>query len=78
MVKRNSLERWTIEDALDLYNVHNWGAGYFDISKKGDVVISLKDRRKKAAISLMDIIDGIKDRGLAMPVLLRIQNILDS
>jgi arginine decarboxylase len=78
MVKRNSLERWTIEDALDLYNVQNWGAGYFDISKKGDVVISLKGRKKKTAISLMDIIDGIKDRGLDMPVLLRIQNILDS
>jgi arginine decarboxylase len=78
MLKKNSLERWTIEDSSDLYNIRNWSAGYFDISKKGDVVVKLKDRKKKAAISLMEIIRGIKDRGLDMPVLLRIQNILDS
>jgi arginine decarboxylase len=69
MLIKNSLERWTIEDAVDLYNIRNWSAGYFDISKKGDVVVKLKDQKKKAAISLMEIIRGIKDRGLDMPVL---------
>ena len=78
MLKKNSLERWTIEDSIDLYNIQNWSAGYFDISKKGDVVVTLKGQKKRSSISLMDIIRGIKDRGLDMPVLLRIQNILDS
>ncbi len=78
MLKNNSLERWTIDDAVDLYNIQNWSAGYFDISKNGDVVVSLKGHKKQSAISLMEIIRGIKDRGLNMPVLLRIQNILDS
>jgi arginine decarboxylase len=42
------------------------------------VIITLMGLKKKSAISLMEVIDGIKDRGLDMPVLLRIQNILDS
>jgi arginine decarboxylase len=78
MLKKSSLERWTIEDSTDIYNIQNWSAGYFDISRKGDVVVSLKGHKKQSRISLMEIIRGIKDRGLDMPVLLRIQNILDS
>jgi arginine decarboxylase len=78
MLKKNSLDRWSIDDSVDLYNIRNWSAGYFDISKKGDVVVSLKGHKKQSSISLIKIIRGIKDRGLDMPVLLRIQNILDS
>jgi len=78
VLKKNSLERWTIENSIDLYGIQNWGAGYFDISKGGDVVISLQNSKNTKPISLMDIISGVQDRGLDMPVLLRIQNILDS
>jgi arginine decarboxylase len=78
MSKKSQLDRWTVEDSLDMYNIQNWGAGYFDISKKGEVIITLKSETKKSSISLMEIIDGIKDRGFDMPVLLRIQNILDA
>ena len=38
MIKKESLERWTIDDAADLYGVRNWGAGYFDISPSGKLV----------------------------------------
>lgn len=78
VLKKNSLERWTIENSLDLYGIQNWGVGHFNISKKGHVVITPLHQKKSMAISIMDIISGIKERGLDMPVLLRIQNILDS
>lgn len=74
IVKKESLERWTIEDAADLYGVRNWGAGYFDVSNDGEVIF----RGARRSVSLMEIIAGIKGRGLDMPVLLRISNILDS
>ena len=78
MLKKESLERWKIENAVDLYGVLNWGAGYFDISDKGEVVIYPSGKPDDKAISLMDIVSGIKDRGLGMPVLLRFGDILQS
>lgn len=78
MVKKESLERWTIEDAAELYGIRNWGAGYFDISQSGDIVYTPDSKSSKGQISLTEIIAGIKARGLDMPVLLRIGNILDS
>jgi len=78
MVKKESLERWTIEDAVDLYGIRNWGAGYFDISPNGDVTYSPDRKGGRPQISFMELIKGIKGRGLGMPVLLRIGNILDS
>ena len=31
--------RWTIADALDTYGIRNWGAGYFGINDKGNVIV---------------------------------------
>ena len=30
---------WTIDDALELYNVEGWGIGYFGINAKGHVTV---------------------------------------
>ena len=78
MIKKESLERWTIDDAADLYGVRNWGAGYFDISPSGKLVFLPNGKKDSTQISLTEIISGVKERGLDMPVLLRIGNILDS
>jgi arginine decarboxylase len=78
MLKENSLERWTINDSADLYHIRTWGAGYFDISEDGKVVVTPIRRKKRAAVQLTDIVDGIMDRGGDLPVLLRIENILES
>lgn len=63
---------------MDLYSVRNWGAGYFDISQSGEVVITPIPDRKDLAFSIPELIAGIRARGKEMPVLLRIENILDS
>jgi arginine decarboxylase len=78
VLKKNTLERWTVEDSSDLYHIRSWGAGYFDISHDGNVVVTPIRNNKNVAVSLMDIVSGITDRGMEMPVLLRIENILDS
>lgn len=79
LVKKRSLERWTVENAVDLYGVNSWGAGYFGISKNGEIVINPSGKKKdKNAISLLSVISGIKDRGMGMPVLLRFRDILQS
>lgn len=69
------MEQWTVKDSEELYGINNWGAGYFGISKKGDVVIT---PFPDVEISIPEVIDGLKDRGLDMPLLLRVENILDN
>lgn len=78
MVKNNSFERWTVDDSFDLYGIRNWGAGYFGISEKGEVTVSPNSKDNSKRVSLMDIVSGIRARGMHMPVLLRVENILDS
>ncbi|MDL2306496.1 biosynthetic arginine decarboxylase [Desulfovibrio sp. OttesenSCG-928-C06] len=78
MAKKPTLQRWSVEDSAELYGIRNWGAGYFDISPEGDVVIRPSGRKNPVSVSIPSIITGMRERGLDMPVLLRIENILDS
>ena len=78
MNKTELLGRWTREKSEELYGIKNWGAGYFSISDKGEVLVNPYKGSRSSAISLMDIISGVKERGLDMPVLLRFENLLDS
>ena len=77
MVKKEILDRWNIEDSIDVYGVNNWGAGYFNINSDGDVVVS-PFNDKRISVSLRDVVDGIEERGMDMPVLLRLENLLDA
>lgn len=72
-----TLGRWTTEKAEELYGVNNWGSGYFRVSDDGEILVT-PGNGNKTAVSLMEIIDSIKQRGLDMPVLLRFENILDA
>lgn len=75
MIKSQSMQRWQVEDSAELYGIRTWGAGFFDISSKGEVVVC-PHGPGGPQISLMEIIAGLRERGYDMPVLLRIENIL--
>ena len=77
-VRKESLERWSVQKSADLYGIRNWGAGYFDIAPEGEVIYTPGKKHNNSNISLFDLIKGIEARGLKMPVLLRFSNILDS
>jgi len=76
-VHKEAFERWTPRDSADLYGIRDWGAGYFDINSKGELVVTAFGA-EGPAVSLMEIVNGIKERGMNMPVLLRLRNILDT
>ncbi|MDR1489077.1 MAG: biosynthetic arginine decarboxylase [Desulfovibrio sp.] len=78
MAKKRTLQRWSAEDAAELYGIRNWGAGYFDIAPEGDVIVHPFGRKNPVTVSIPAIIQGMRERGLNMPVLLRIENILDT
>ncbi|CCH47920.1 biosynthetic arginine decarboxylase [Pseudodesulfovibrio piezophilus] len=73
-----SLERWTAERSAELYGVREWGAGFFGISDKGELQVTSSPACFDNAVSIPEIIAGVQERGLDMPVLLRIENILDT
>jgi len=77
-MKAEVLERWTCDNAADLYGIRNWGSGYFDIAASGDIVVQPFGPASKTSISIMDLIAGLKARGLNMPILLRFADILSS
>ncbi|NLV36832.1 MAG: biosynthetic arginine decarboxylase [Clostridiaceae bacterium] len=78
MNKAELLGRWTKEKSEELYGVKNWSAGYFSISDNGEVMVNPNKNSKSGEVSLMDIVSGVRERGLDMPVLLRLENLLDS
>ena len=78
MAKKRTLQQWSVEDSAELYGIRNWGAGYFDVSSAGEVIIRPFGRDGGPEVSVLEIIHEIKERGYDMPVLLRIENILDS
>jgi arginine decarboxylase len=66
---------WDIESARALYNIHRWGAKYYDINEAGHVVARpLQDAG--ATVDLTDVIEEAKGRGLKFPLLIRFQDIL--
>ncbi|MGV3660359.1 MAG: biosynthetic arginine decarboxylase [Prosthecobacter sp.] len=67
---------WSIEDSADLYGIHEWGHGYFDISKQGEVVVNLKDGKKTKPVSLASIVKGLRERGTQLPLLIRFGDLL--
>lgn len=77
-MKTEPEQAWTPEDSAALYGIRDWGAGYFDLAENGDVTVKVRFPEGEVAVSLVDIVAGIEQRGHAMPVLLRIENLLDA
>ncbi|MCO5045749.1 MAG: biosynthetic arginine decarboxylase [Verrucomicrobia bacterium] len=77
-MKTDSLTRWTSNDTAELYGVRNWGGGYFDVSEKGELIVRPKGKGTGETIGMRQIIEDLKARGIAMPVLLRFGDILSS
>ena len=69
---------WTIESARALYNVEGWGAGYFDISERGRVIVRPNPDRPDLTADLRDLAHDLEGQGMALPVLLRFSDILKS
>ena len=66
---------WTIDDAIDTYNIDRWGLGYFGINEKGNVTISpLRDQG--ATMDIMEVIKDTEEWNLRFPLVIRFQDLL--
>ena len=69
------MTKWTIEEAREHYNINGWGAGFFDINAKGNIVVR-PDKKSVHHIDLKELVDDIQSRGYSLPVLIRFSDIL--
>ena len=68
---------WSVEESSKLYNVPGWGQGYFSINPEGNVAVHPTGDAGKA-IDLKKLVDDLRSRDIAAPVLLRFTDILKS
>jgi arginine decarboxylase len=67
---------WSAAAAADLYNVAQWGEGYFDVAADGCVVVRPRGARSSLAINLHQLAQRLSQEGLDLPVLVRFTDIL--
>jgi arginine decarboxylase len=65
-----------IEQTLETYGIENWGAGYFGINRKGNLVVHPSDSDQNRAADVREIIDDLRRRGIQTPVLLRFPQLI--
>lgn len=66
----------TLEEVVQTYGVENWGAGYFEVNRKGHLAVRPAEGDPRS-IDVKELIDHLVDqRKLQLPILLRFPQIL--
>ncbi len=75
-LKRTFIEsRWGPQDSAALYGLADWGKGYFGSNAAGHLICTpTKDPSR--AIDLFEVVEGLKERGIHPPLLLRFDDLL--
>ena len=74
MIQRPS-STWTIDRASELWAVERWGQGYFGINDAGHLTIH-PTQSDDRVIDLKELVDGLLQRGIELPALIRFTDIL--
>ena len=69
------LRAWTIRDSVELYQLAAWGGDSYAIADNGDLVAQPRGKNGPK-FSLPDLVEDLRNRGIELPVLLRISDIL--
>lgn len=72
-----AMSGWTVSESRELYGTHRWGNDFFDIDGNGDASVALRDGDSTVRVSLKKIVDGVRERGFALPQILRFRDLLD-
>jgi arginine decarboxylase len=65
---------WSVEDSIELYQIRGWAQKYFGANAAGHIVVH-PDANSRA-IDLYEVVQGLRERGLTAPLLLRFSDIL--
>ena len=56
-----------IERTVEIYGIDNWGADYFGVNRKGNLIVHSPDNSNLSA-DVKEIIDDLAKRGVHTPV----------
>ncbi|MFC6438654.1 biosynthetic arginine decarboxylase [Bowmanella sp. JS7-9] len=76
--EKQTLAKWSIDDAERLYSVKRWGGGYFEVGPNGNLHVTPDPSNTEMRIDIQDVIDEIKEEGIQFPVVVRFHDILRS
>lgn len=62
---------WSVNDAIELYNINRWSDGYFSVNTAGDTIVN-----NASATPLKSIVMAARQKGLELPLLVRFPHIL--
>ena len=71
------MRAWTVRDSLELYNIPNWGRGFFSVNERGRVEVRPRGP-ESPAIDLLSLVQDLTGRGVRSPMLVRFSDILAS
>jgi len=66
---------WSVEDALALYMIDRWGAGYFHVAASGLMTVTPL-QHKGIAVPIIDVVREAQAQNLSSPLLIRFQDLL--
>ncbi len=72
---REPADRWTLQEASELYDVERWGKGYFSVGKNGQLWVH-PEKDPSRSIDLKELVDNLQKRGISLPILVRFGQIL--
>jgi arginine decarboxylase len=68
-------DRWTTQDAAELYDVASWGKGYFAVGENGNLWVH-PTKEPGRRVDLKSLVDQLVLRGISLPILIRFGDIL--
>ena len=63
------------EKTIETYGIENWGADYFGVNRKGNLIVKAPEAETLTA-DVYEIIEDLKKRGVNTPILLRFPQLL--
>ncbi|MFM1873682.1 MAG: biosynthetic arginine decarboxylase [Planctomycetota bacterium] len=72
---QKELRAWTVRDATELYQLSAWGGDAYSISDRGELIVQPMGKNGPK-FSLPELVEDLRNRGIELPMLLRISDIL--
>ena len=72
----SATDRFTVDDAINLYGLDGWGNGYVAVGTDGHLLVT-PSRDPSRAIDVLKVVEDLGRRGLKTPLLLRFPQLLE-
>ena len=68
-------EPWSLEKSERLFGIREWSNGYFGVNPEGHLVC-MPERDPKRQIDLYEVLEGLREREIGTPVIIRFRDLL--